>query len=141
MILPLWLLSALALQTQLTPQQLCGGVERVVVGQVVDIEHRYADDGTLERLVHLSVEHTVKGTARPALEVVLPGGTVGELTYTVSETPVLVEGGRYLLFLQPEDGRLHVHGGEQGAVRITREGARRGVSLEAALGSVEACDG
>ena len=70
----------------------------------------------------------------------LPGGTVGAFTYTVSDTPNLMEGGRYLLFLDPEDGQLRVLGGEQGAVRITREGARRGMSLEAALATVEACD-
>jgi hypothetical protein len=136
----LWLAGAHALHLALSPVELCSAVDAVVVAQVIDVEHRYAPDGTLERLVHASVEETVKGPARKELDLVLPGGEVGGVRYLVSDTPSLVEGGRYLLFLHPQDGRLHVQGGEQGAVRITREGARRGVSLQAALASVEGCD-
>ncbi len=81
----------------------------------------------------------MKGPQRLSVELVLPGGTVDGVRYLISETVNLMEGGRYLLFLHPQDGRLHVQGGEQGAVRITRDGARRGVSLQGALASVEGC--
>ena len=47
---------------------------------------------------------------------------------------------RYLLFLSTAmDGSLQVIGGDQGAVRITSDGARVGESLDKARSSVEVC--
>ncbi len=55
-VLWLWLVGAHALHLELSPGELCEAVDLVVVAQVVDVEHRYAADGTLERLVHATVE-------------------------------------------------------------------------------------
>ncbi len=135
----LWLASAQALTVELTPVELCKAVDQVVVAEVTDIEPRFTADGRIERLVHVAVERSVKGPQVDALDLVLPGGSLAGLTLFVSDTPNLLTNARYLLFLHPQDGRLQVQGGDQGAVRLTRDGARRGVSLEQALASVEGC--
>ena len=56
------------------------------------------------------------------------------------DVPQLLVNARYLLFLNLSmDGSTQVIGGDQGAVRITKEGAREGESLEKAKASVEVC--
>ena len=51
----LWWGWSYALHIEVSPLELCRAVDEVLVGQVVDVEHRYATDGTLERLVHVQV--------------------------------------------------------------------------------------
>lgn len=137
----LWLATASALHLDMTPLELCKAVDRVVVAEVTDLDPQYTADGRIERRVHATVLRTVKGSEDDGVDFVLPGGTVGDQTYFVSDTPNLMANGRYLLFLHPQEGVLHLQGGEQGALRITRDGARRGVSVEKALELVEGCHG
>ena len=83
---------------------------------------------------------TVKGQSANSLVVNLPGGQIGETGHWVEDVPNLMVNGRYLLFLAPDmDGKLTVIGGEQGAVRITKQGAKIGETLESATTSVEVC--
>jgi len=130
----------LALQVELDRPQLCGISTYVVVAEPTDIETRWAADGSIERLVHLAVARTVKGPATDDLEMVLPGGRIGDLTYGVEDVPKLLANARYLLFLGPDlDGRLIVFGGDRGAVRLRGPGERRGELDAVALDSVKGC--
>ena len=140
LLLPLlWIPGARALQLEVTPLELCVAVDRVVVAEITDIEPRYATDGRIERLVHGAVSQVVKGPAGDGVDFVLPGGTVGDSSLHVSDAPTVLTNGRYLLFLSQRDGQWHVQGGEQGALRITPEGARVGMPLSKALAAVEGC--
>jgi len=125
-----------AAQLALTRQELCEHSDRVVIAEVTDIETRWASRGRIEHLVHLSVEKTLAGSPHDDLELLLPGGTIGDLQYVVEHAPKLLVDARYLLFVSD---RGDVVGGEQGAIRITPAGAHVGESLETALQSVEAC--
>jgi len=64
---------------------------------------------------------------------------MGGVAHWVEDAPKLIENGRYLLFLQRIEGRWFVTGGEQGAVRLTPQGARYGETEADALSTVEAC--
>ncbi len=130
-----------AVQLELTRGELCELSEKVVVGEVSSTETRWADvrSGAIERSAWISVALDVKGQKADTVEVILPGGSMGELSHWVEHTPRLIENGRYLLFLSQIGGRWFVTGGEQGAVRITPQGARIGETQEEALLSAEAC--
>lgn len=147
----LWMLAAVpasALQLEVTRPELCTMSSHVVVGEVTDVETRWTSDdsGSIERTAHLAVGEVVRGPAVTDLDLHLPGGTIDETTVRVEDVPDLLENGRYLLFLAPDDaGRLVVIGGEQGVVRISGARSRtsgtfdRGEALEHALETVEAC--
>ena len=133
---------ALAMQMEKTRPELCSVSHHVVVGEVTDLETRWTDQegGGIERVVHISVSDSIRGGAVDSLEVVLPGGEIDGLGHWVEDVPKLMVNGRYLLFLATAmDGKLQVVGGEAGAVRITKDGARVGETLEAATSSVEVC--
>lgn len=128
---------AQAAQVELTRAELCAHAERVVVGEVTDVEHRPTADDSIERRVHLAVRQTVKGEKSDDVTVTIPGGTLGEVTVWVEHSPVFLTEATYLLFVDERGG---VVAGEQGAVRITAPNALKGETLEQALASVEACD-
>ena len=133
---------ALAMQVQTTRPELCGLSHHVVVAEVTDISTQWTDDvaGGIERIAHVAVSDAVVGAPVVQLELVLPGGRIGELAQVVEDVPNLVTNGRYLLFISPDmTGKLNVIGGEQGAIRSTPEGARVGETLTQALASVEVC--
>jgi len=131
-----------AVQMKLTRPELCSISHHVVVGEVTDLTTQWAagNDGGIERIVNISVSDAVKGDKVETLELLLPGGQMGEIGHWVEDVPKLMVNGRYLLFVAPDmEGRLIVMGGDQGAVRITPKGARVGERLEEALASVEVC--
>lgn len=131
---------ATAMQMTLTRPQLCDVSHRVVFAEVTDLETVWADADGIERHAFVSVSDTVKGTKVDSLIIDLPGGQIGEVGHWVEDVPNLMVNGRYLLFLAPNmEGDLTVIGGEQGAVRITKEGARIGETMTEALTSVEVC--
>jgi hypothetical protein len=123
-------------QIELTRSQLCAHSERVVIAEVTDIETRWTTRGRIERLVHLTVDETLLGPPSDDVELLLPGGKIGDLEYSVEHAPNLLIDAQYLLFVSE---RKDVVGGEQGAIRITPSGARVGEPREAARASVEVC--
>lgn len=131
---------AMALQLEVRRPELCALSTRVVVAEVTDVEHRWTATGGVERRVHLAVSDTVRGPATDGLDLVLPGGTMGDYTVWVEDSPTLLANATYLLFLgEDAAGRLTVYGGDQGAVRILPEGARTGETLAQARASVAVC--
>ncbi len=125
-----------AAQIEMTRPELCNHSYQVVIAEVTDIETRWAPNGKIERLVHLAVSETLKGPASNDVEVVLPGGKIDDLEYSVEHSPRLLEDARYLLFVSD---RGDVVGGEQGAIRVTPRGAHVGETVEQARASVEVC--
>ncbi len=133
---------ALAMQLQLTRPELCQLSHHVVVAEVTDISTQWTADegGGIERIAHVAVSDVVRGEQTKQLELVLPGGRMGELAQVVEDVPNLVTNGNYLLFVAPNmAGQLNVIGGDDGAVRITPTGAKVGETLKDALASVEVC--
>jgi hypothetical protein len=133
----------MAMQMKLSRTDLCALSHRVVVGEVTDIETRWTEgvEGGIERVVRVAVSDAVKGGDTAAVDLLLPGGQIGEVGHWVEDVPQLMVNGQYLLFLAPglTDARLQVIGGEFGAVRITPQGARVGETLGRALKTVEVC--
>lgn len=132
-----------AMQLELSRPELCGLAERVVIGEVTSGETLWAegDTGGILRRVWLASERQLRGSGPDTVEIVLPGGTIGDVTHTVEDVPELDVDGRYLLFLsRNEAGSWQVIGGEQGAVRIQPPQGGDGERFVDALVSVGRCD-
>ncbi len=129
-------LAASGVQVELTRTQLCEYSQRIVIGEVTDIETRPSADDSIERKVHLAVSDTLKGPKSDDAIVTVPGGTLNGVSVWVEHSPVFSAEATYLLFLGPDGTPV---AGEQGTVRITAPGAFVGETLESALQSIEAC--
>ena len=136
---------SLAMQLQMTPHQLCGLSDLVIIAEVTSSEAYWAaagDEPLIETRLWLSMERAAAGQGPDTVELVVPGGTVGDDTMKHSETPELAIDRRYLLFLQrTEDGSFRQIGAEQGAVPLNGgvAGIEGAVSPEHAFASVEGC--
>ncbi len=137
MALPAW-----AMQLQMTRPELCGISHRVVIGEVTSGETLWAEGeyGGVFRRVWFATERTLRGDEADTIEVILPGGTIGDFVHTVEDVPDLQIDGRYLLFLQQSPaGAWFVVGGEQGAVRVQPPAGGDGERFIDALASVGDC--
>lgn len=76
---------------------------QVVVGTVIDVaatfENTTDGDQLIVSNVTVRVDELLKGTFESVLTVKLEGGTVGDLTLTVSDMPVMEGGDRAVFFL------------------------------------------
>lgn len=102
------------------------GAARVVVGQVLDIQSRFASNQFGDQLivsdVLVDVLETMKGSPQSRLSVALEGGTVGDLTLKVSDLPVLKPGERAVFFLDGADGSaLLPHGRGRGILKLAED--------------------
>ncbi len=142
MIGALWLVGgASALQLALTRDQLCGMSDLVAVVELTGVEHRWADDGRIERQIDLTVQRVVHGPPTDDLTLVLPGGTMGELSLWVEDVPDLAEHQPYLVLLKRhEQLGWSFLGGEGGAIPLALAEGHVGEPLAAALASLGACD-
>jgi len=133
---------ALGLQMELTRPELCSVAHRVVIGEVVDLRTQFTGEGdhSIERIVRVVVSDTILGPDDNGIEVFLPGGMIGDRGHWVEDVPKLMVNGEYLLFIATAlDGKDKIIGGDQGAIRITKEGARIGETRAEATASVEVC--
>lgn len=133
---------ASALQLDLSRPQLCSIADAVILAEVTDLETFWSEDqeGGIVRHAAIANLKTVHGQADAALTVLLPGGTIGELTQWVEDVPALRVDTRYLLFLDKVDHGWQVIGGDAGAVLITPGGWRAGETEEKAIASVGGCN-
>ena len=113
----------------MTLEELTTASERVVYARTVSVETRLAPDspatagGTaaatrsrmIETVARLEVIDTAKGRAANELIVVVPGGTIGDLTLRVDGVPSFVPGETSLVFV---DERGRVVGGPQGKMAV-----------------------
>lgn len=127
-------MSASALQVSLSPRDLFEAADLVVVAETTSVETRWAAgaDGHIERVAFLAPLHWYKNTAQtPTVEILLPGGTIGEFGTWVEDVPNLSTDQPYLLFLrQSEGGHWRVFGGEQGAIPLDMGEGTRGAPLD-----------
>jgi hypothetical protein len=102
-------------------EQLSLGSERVVTGEVVDMESRYLIPGqAIYTFVTISVEEVVKGeNVGKELILRVPGGTVGDVEMTVSHSPSFLVGEDVLVFVTKQvDGQDIVYNAENGKYTI-----------------------
>ena len=95
------------------------GAGKIVVARVLDVRgqfetNRFGDHLIMSHAV-LEVLETLKGEPQAIVNMVMEGGTVGDLTLRVSDLPSLQTGEQAVFFLDPTAGGEHVpHGRGQG---------------------------
>jgi hypothetical protein len=99
------------------------GAARVVVAAVADMQPRfdvneYGDHLIITRTT-LRVEETLKGTQTDLVDMDVEGGTIGDLTLTVTDLPIFHRGDRGVFFLESSSTSVHrLHGRRLGLVRL-----------------------
>ena len=73
--------------------------DAIVIGTIADIETVGGADGSINTLVSVDVERTVKGRVGARVTLKQPGGQLGERGLWVAGSPQFVRGERQLLFL------------------------------------------
>lgn len=120
-----------ALQQDVDRETLCSLADRVVLAVPVAQETVRVGPRSLERRVHLSVRQTLVGAPADDLDLRLPGGTLGALRHHVEDSPELVVGTLYLLFLA---GDVLI-GGDAGASPIHLTSPEDSAIVDLQLGS------
>jgi hypothetical protein len=130
-----------AMQMDLSRAELCQVADAVVLGRVSDIDTVWAatQEGGLERRAFVDVAQTVRGASARSVEVVLPGGTMGEFRHWVEDVPELAIDAHYLLLLAKTPRGWEVIGGETGALRVAVNGFQ-GVPVHEAFASLGGCN-
>ena len=92
-------------------QYIISMADYVVEGMVERVESNWDEDkSTIFTRTNLSIEKYVKGTplAENELQIVTPGGTVGDITQVVEDQPIFHEGKRVRIYFQEVDGEFHI---------------------------------
>ena len=110
------------------------GATRVVVATVTDVASSFAvnefGDQLIVSQVTFRVEETMKGPAQTTVEVMVEGGTVGDLTLEVSDLPRMERGKRAALFLtSAPDGRQVPYRRGAGLLELTADNRVTGTGL------------
>lgn len=127
-LLLLAVLSGLAHATQIayrSPQQLADESSLVVRGRVQSVESYWNSKHTkVFTRTRIAVDETYKGGARPTIEIIQLGGTVGNAKVTVQGVLQWKVGEEVLVFAEPYDaGTYQVSGFSQGKFKIQRDRA------------------
>ncbi len=129
---------------RMSDDQLAHSAATIVAGQVTDMQAREASwggpggaPGNIETVVQLRVIKALKGASESPgdmMTVVVPGGTVGDLTLVVDSAPVFRVGETAMLYL---DDLGRVIGGHQGkrALSILEAALYGATPNDTALGS------
>jgi hypothetical protein len=79
------------------------GAAHIVIGTVVDVNPRFGTNASGDQLIYsdlvVEVAETLKGSPDNFVTVTVEGGTIGELTLTVSDAPAMRRGERAMYFL------------------------------------------
>jgi hypothetical protein len=102
------------------------GAAQIVVGQVIDVQSRFASNQFGDQLivsnVLVDVLETMKGAAQARVYVAIEGGTVGGLTLKVSDMPELKAGERAVFFLDGSGtGALPPRGRGRGILKLAQD--------------------
>jgi len=100
----------------LSPARLYTEAERIVDGTVIAVRTQWDAGGSeLETVATIEIEAAWRGPATTTVELVIPGGTLGNARQVVFGAPVTAVGERARWFLRDRgDGRLGVYGWAQG---------------------------
>ncbi|MFH1862029.1 MAG: hypothetical protein ABH878_04375 [bacterium] len=113
--------SSSALLPDFSKEELITNAEGIVLGQVRDLRCAWNEDHSqIFTYVTVAVEEQLKGSSSSSeILVQIPGGTVGEITLTVTDTPTLERGMRVILHTFFQDtGYLWIYGWEKGALVV-----------------------
>lgn len=80
--------------------------DQIVNGEVIRTEYFAIEDGRIYTRATILVTDHLKGEKSAEVEVVIPGGTVGDTTMHMSEAPSFTEGESVILFLKDSGNRL-----------------------------------
>ena len=83
----------------------------IIEGTVLGVESKWNEDKTgILTYTDLSIEKYVKGNpfAQDKLQIITPGGTVGDITQVVEDQPIFHEGKRVRMYFQETDGEFHI---------------------------------
>ena len=110
------------------------GANRVAVATVTDVASSFGvnefGDQLIVSRVTFRVEETMKGPAQSTVEVMVEGGTVGDLTLEVSDLPRMERGKRAVLFLtSAPDGRQVPYRRGAGLLELTADDRVTGTGL------------
>ena len=112
------------------------GAAQIVIARVTDVQPRFDVNQDGDRLIisqaWLDVEETLKGRPAPVLSVDVEGGTIGNLTLDVSDTPKMQRGQRAVFFLDSSPSGAHQPHGHGLGILMLDENDRvvgRGLSL------------
>jgi hypothetical protein len=110
------------------------GAKKVVVATVTDVDSEFGENDYGDRLIYsrvtLRVDETMKGNSAAEVVVSVEGGTVGELTLTVSDMPRMERGQRAVLFLDESEKNGNVpHGRGRGVLKLDDDDRVPGTSL------------
>ena len=73
--------------------------EAIITGTVVQSETRLGSTNHIETVYRMAVDEVLKGEFTQSIDVVVPGGRLGDRMEVVSGSPVYASGRRYLIFL------------------------------------------
>jgi hypothetical protein len=128
-ILLLWRAAAATTMVPVTFPELVNNAELIFIGEVVDQRAAWEDsrDGrSIITIVTFNVTRVLKGRAGLTTQLTFLGGTIGDVTMTVSGMPQFHVGDRDVLFAGPAANAVSpLVGFAQGRVRIERD-ARTG---------------
>jgi len=83
----------------------------IVEGTVEKVESKWNDDKTgIFTYTDLKIENYVKGTpfTQNELQIVTPGGTVGDISQWVEDQPILHEGTQVRIYFKEENGEFAI---------------------------------
>ncbi len=92
-------------------QYIISTADYIVEGIVERVESSWNEDkSAIFTRTNLSIEKYVKGApfAEDELQIVTPGGTVGDITQVVEDQSIFHEGKRVRIYFQKVDGEFHI---------------------------------
>lgn len=118
------------------------GAAVVVIGQVASMTAQYElnqyGDSVIVSHVAVHVLDVLKGSAGSHVDLDVEGGTVGDVTMTVSDLPRLREGERAVLFLTPHGKAFRPYKRGFGIVKVQPSGmTTEGVPLDVLRGQIQ----
>lgn len=92
-------------------QYIISTADYIVEGTVRRVESKWNEDKfSILTYTELSIEEYVKGApfAEDRLQIITPGGTVGDITQLVEDQPIFHEGKRVRIYFEEVDGEFHI---------------------------------
>ena len=92
-------------------QYIISTADYIIEGIVKRVESNWNEDkSAILTTTNLSIEKYVKGApfTENELQIVTPGGTVGDITQVVEDQPIFHEGKRVRIYFQEVDGEFHI---------------------------------